>query len=306
MLTTLTGENDFALQAALRQHMADFVQQHTEMAVEQIDGAEADLPHIAEALASPPFLTERKLVVLHRPSSNKQFVEQFESSLTEMPDTTDVLIVEPKLDKRLSYYKWLKKATEFTVFAPLDGSALARWAVDYVAGQDGKLSVANATYLMQRVGTNQQLLAHELDKLVLHGADITRDTIDLLTEAAPQSSIFELLDAAFAGRRQKVLDLYAEQQAQKVEPQQLIAMLAWQLHILALIVTAESRSATEVAAQAKVSPYTVNKSWAAGRGLTRARLQQRLRDLADIDARSKRENLDLHAALQHYLLALSA
>ena len=92
---------------------------------------------------------------------------------------------------------------EFTEFAPLDGSALARWAVDYVAGQDGKLSVANATYLMQRVGTNQQLLAHELDKLVVHGADITRDTIDLLTEAAPQSSIFELLDAAFAGRRQR-------------------------------------------------------------------------------------------------------
>jgi DNA polymerase III delta subunit len=148
-------------------------------------------------------------------------------------------------------------------------------------------------------------LANELEKLLLYDTAITRRTIETLTEAAPQSTIFQLLEAAFAGRPQRALQLYAEQRAQKVEPQQIIALLTWQLHILTIIKTAGDRSADQIAKEAKISPFVVGKSQTIARHLTLAQLKKLIQDLLTIDLKTKRTAIDADEALQHYLLTLA-
>src|SRR5690606_21428745 len=114
----------------------------------------------------------------------------------------------------------------------------------------GSLSVADARYLVSRVGQNQLQLSSELQKLLDYQPAVNRQTIDLLTEPTPQSSIFDLLAAAFDGQAKRVLQLYHEQRQQKVEPLNILALAAWQLHILALIKTAGERSPQQIASQA--------------------------------------------------------
>src|SRR5665213_39828 len=257
MIVTLTGENSFGLQAALKQMVKTFVDEHSDLALERIDGQEAEFERIREALTGLPFLAARKMVVLRSTGTNKQFVEKFEQLFNEISETTDLILVEPKLDKRLSYYKFLKKQTDFREFPELDSNGLARWLSEVAKAVDGSLSSADARYLVERVGTSQQLLSNELEKLLLYDSNISRRTIDLLTEPTPQSTIFQLLEAAFAGRTKTALQLYAEQRAQKVETPQIIAMLAWQLHILAIVKTAGDRSADEIASQSRLNPFVV-------------------------------------------------
>jgi len=306
VITTLTGENAFGLGEELRKLTAAFLAEHDEFGLERVDGEEAEYGRIAETLTSLPFLADRKLVVLRKPSANKEFIDKAEELLAGVPDTTDVVIVEPKLDKRLSYYKLLKKQTDFREFKELDPGGLARWLVAEAGEKGGKLSSADANYLVQRVGANQQLLANELEKLLLHDAQITRQSIELLTIATPQSTIFELLEAAFAGNAKRTMQLYREQRQLKVEPPQIVAMLAWQLHVLALIKAARDRSAEQIAGEAKLSPYVVKKSQGIARKLTIAQLKTLVADLLDIDVRSKRVGLDTDEALQNYLLKLAS
>jgi DNA polymerase III delta subunit len=64
MVITLTGENWFGLATALKKLVADFVAEHGDMALEQLDGETADVDRIREALQSAPFLASKKLVVL--------------------------------------------------------------------------------------------------------------------------------------------------------------------------------------------------------------------------------------------------
>lgn len=301
MIRTLTGANSSALTTAVQQYQAAFVAEYTDMGLERVDGQEVDVQRIHEALTSLPFLASRKLVVLRAPSGNKQFLEKYEALLEGVPDTTDVILYEPKLDKRLAYYKYLKKHTEFTEFAALDANGLARWLVD---ASEGSLSSTDARYLVERVGTDQQLLSNELEKLRLHSPKITRHTIDLLTDQTPQSTIFELLDAAFRGNHRRAAALYAEQRALKVEPQQILAMLAWQLHVLAIIKTAGNRSAEGIAKDAKLSPYVVKKSQGVAHNLSMREVTGLVSDLLSIDMQSKRTMLDLDDALQHFLLKL--
>lgn len=305
MIVTLTGANSFGLQRELHQLTAAFEAKYGDLGLERLDGQEASSEQITAAFASPPFLAGKKMVVLREPGSNKQFSEQTEHIISNVLETNDVIIIEPKLDKRLTYYKFLKTKTDFRDFPELDQPSLATWLVQAAKGQGGRLGPSDARYLVERVGASQQLLWGELEKLLLYDAAITRQTIDVLTEPTPDSTIFQLLEAAFAGDHKRVLQLYIEQRALKVEPPQIIAMLAWQLHVLVIIKTAGDRSVDDIAQEARLNPFVVRKSQAITRQLSIDELKKLVHKLLNIDLKSKRTNLDPDEALQHYLLQLA-
>lgn len=315
VITTLCGENDSERLRAGREFVADFEHDHGDMAVEQLSGEDVTYERILEAASSIPFLCDRKLVVVRGASLNKDFTEKFEAFLSSISESTDVLIVEAKLDKRTSYYKQLQKLTEFREFKELDANGLAQWAVAYAKEQSGTLSLADARYLIQRVGdtahvekrtgADQLLVQNEIDKLLLYAPNLTRQTIDLLTEESPTSRIFDLLDAAFAGNTVRMQQLYADQRAQGVEPQQIMAMLVWQLYIFAVVKAGQGKTASDIARNARIRPFVAEKAQAAMRHISLSKLRKMIRDLRELDVRSKTESIIVDEALQYYLLTLA-
>ncbi|MGH7236956.1 MAG: DNA polymerase III subunit delta [Candidatus Saccharimonadales bacterium] len=313
MITTLAGENDFLRSQELDLLVQNFLDGYGDMGLERLDGEEAGFEKIREALQSLPFLASKKLVVLRTPSANKQFVERAENLLKDLPETTDVILVEPKLDKRSSYYKFLKKATDFKEFNALDENGLARWLAETANARgasssssgEQKFSVNDARFLVQRLGTNQELLKNSLDILLLSGDKITRKTIEQMTEPTPQSKVFDLLEAAFNGRTKLALELYDDQRAQKVEPLAIIAMIAWQLKVLATVKAAGQASPAEIAKQSKIKPYVISKNIGLARKLQLSQIKQLVRDLLELDVRLKSESIDADEALRLYLLKLN-
>lgn len=305
MIRTITGVNSFMLTSRLHDLVTAFIHEHTDMGLERFDGEEAPYDRMRESLESMPFLASKKLVVIRNASANKQFVENAEKLLDNVPETTDVIIVEPKLDKRSSYYKYLHKNTEYMECNEPDEQSLVRWLVDTAKAEGATLSASDARYLMERVGVNQRLLSGEVAKLVHYDPNITRKTIDLLVEATPQSTIFELLGAAFAGNTKKAMHLYDEQRAARVEPQQIIAMVAWQLHVLALVKAAGTRDPAAVAKEAKLNPFVVRKSSTIANRLSAGRLKELVGEALRLDIRMKSERIDADEALRLYLLQLS-
>lgn len=306
MITTLTGSNHFLIQAELNRLVKEFVAEHTDFGLQRLDGEESEYDQIREALESLPFLASKKLVVIRTPGANKEFAEKCEKLLSNISDTTDVIIHEPKLDKRSSYYKYLKKNTEYKEFGDLDEQSLMGWLTKQARAKNGILSTAEARYLIDRLGLNQQLLSNELAKLLTYSPKVTRESIDLLTEPTPQSTVFQLLDAAFAGNSKRALAIYQEQRASKAEPIAIIGMLAWQLHILAVVITAGQRSDNEIAQEAKINPYVLRKSRQIAKDLTLPRVRQLINQLLDIDIKLKTTATDPDDALQDYLLRIAS
>src|SRR4051812_27276755 len=109
-VVTLTGENVYSLRAALSERVRGFVAREGDLSLERVDGEEADFPRISEALTTLPFLANTKMVVLSNFGKNRDFADQAEKLLAELPDTTELILYEPKFDKRSSLYKFLKKS----------------------------------------------------------------------------------------------------------------------------------------------------------------------------------------------------
>lgn len=305
MVVTLTGENDAGRSAELARITRVFVEQYDDMAVERLDGEEATYDRMAAAVESMPFLVPRKLVVLRTPGLNKEFAEKFEDFVQRIADTNDVVIVEPKLDKRLSYYKQLKELTEFRNFATLGTDDLVRYVQNYVKEQGGSATSSVARILVERTALSQLGLRHEIDKLLSYNPHITEESIELLTEKTPQSTVFDLLEAAFAGNTKRTLALYEEQRSLKVEPQQIIAMLAWQLHALVLVKSAQHRNADEIARETKLKPFVIRKNQNLARSISFTRLKHLITELREFDVRTKSEGIIADEAVRYYLLQLA-
>lgn len=303
MITTITGDNDFGRQQALDEIVSEFLTEHDQMAIERLDGEEVPLNRLTESLSGVSLFSEDKLVIIRAPGTQKAFAEASADLLASVPATTQVVLLEPKLDKRTAYYKYLKTNTNFIQCDTLEPRQLGRWITEVAKAQEGTITASDAQYLIDRVGANQQQLQTEINKLLNFDPHITRQTIDRLTDLSPQGTVFELLDAAFAGRTQRALDLYHNQRQQKIEPLAIIGMLAWQLHAMAVAQAAgpdiDDRT---IAKDAGLNPFVVSKSRRAVRHLTRAQLQKLIQRLLQLDVDLKSKTLNADDAVSQFII----
>jgi DNA polymerase III subunit delta len=304
MITTLCGTNAFRLQLEQTKRVDAFVKKHGDFNIERFDAEEAEYDALVQGIQSTSLFAESKLVLVRSASANKQFAENIEELTKLVPEETELILIEPKVDKRSAYYKFIKKHTTFVDCGEQDARELPSWLVEQAKAQGATLSQADARYLVERVGTKQAILFHELEKLSLYDVNITRQTIDLLTEATPQSNIFQLLEAAFAGNTKRALALYDDQRQQGVEAQQILAMIIWHINQLSFVVWRGERSEAEVAKEAGLNPFTVKKAIAATKQISKQRMRDIIRHVWNIDIQLKTSSVDADEVLRELLVWL--
>ena len=101
------------------------------------------------------------------------------------------------------------------------------------------------------------------------------------------------------------MTLYEEQRRLRVEPQAMLGLMAWQLHILALVKAAGKKSSAEIASEAGVSPYVVSKTVPIAARLTMEEIKQLVHHALALDIRLKTESIDSDSAMQHLLLSIA-
>jgi DNA polymerase III delta subunit len=302
MIWTFTGKNSFALQLAVKKLVDDTINEVGEFGVERIDASDNEVDFILQAVQSLPFLVTKKLIIVSNIQSNTSLLDKIEALVDRVADGVDVVLVEPALDKRKSSYKQLQKLTELKSFSEPKPFELPSWVVDFAKQQSAIISKQDATYLIERVGANQQMLATEIQKLSTSSPKITKEIIQLLTDESIQHTIFSLLDASFSGDSEKAILLYREQRRASVEPQYIIAMLVWQLQSIAQAVYAPIQNEAALIEMGQ-SPYTAKKSLSVAKRLTRNDIKRLIIDVSELDAQIK-TSADPDAGVELFLLRM--
>jgi len=303
-ITTLTGSNRFALREELKKIVQEFTSAFDSFGVERFEADNTEFQQIMDSVASLPFLTEKKLVIVEDPGTNTEVKEKIEQILDATSEATDLVFFEPKIDKRGSLYKTLKKRTDFKEFNDLDEQQLASWVVDVTKERDGTVQLSDARLLVQRVGLGQAGLSNEIDKLLSYNSSITKDSVLLLTEASPQGTVFDLMDAAFRGDLKRAMSLYESQREQQVESQAIMGMLAWQVHTMAAIGAQQSQDVNAIAQVTGINPFVVRKTLSLTSKHSLKEIKELVHKTLELDIRLKSESIDADEALQEYLISL--
>ncbi len=304
MITTLSGKNSFELRRALRAIVEAAESELGDFGVEKIDAENAEVDFILQSVQSLPFLVPKKLVVVNNVQSNAKLLERLEELVGRAADEVDVVLVGPIFDKRKGSYNFLKKHTSLQEFNELKTYDLPKWAVQTAKEKGVFLSLTDATYMIERVGANQMVLESEIAKMSIGHDQIDRAVINKHTEASPQSTVFEMIDAAFSGNTQKALSLYRDQRAQRVDPHYIVAMLSWQLYNLSLAVFADPKTEATLTSAGQ-SPFTARKSLQLANRTSKQQIRKLVRELTDLDVNLK-TNADADSAVELYLIALNA
>ena len=101
------------------------------------------------------FTLERTVIISRLSDNSALWAELPEIAVS---GSTEVILLESKLDKRTKTYKWLRKNAEIYEFTPLNERQkprLAKWCVDEARKQGSKLSAVQAETLIDRLGYDQ-------------------------------------------------------------------------------------------------------------------------------------------------------
>ena len=294
MIKIFAGNNWFGIKTALGSETRAFLASNSAINIERFYGPDNQSADIVASLDSLSLFSDKKLVIVELLSVHKEIADNIDEFIAKVDGDTSLIIIEPNIDKRSGYYKNLKKLDGFNEFNELDESKLITWVKEYVGQNSGEITPADAQYLVFRVGASQTNIERELTKLLQYDKKVTKDTIDLLTNQTPASTIFSLVDSAFSGDIKKALKLYDEQISLRVEPQAIFGMLVWQMHIVAVCLASGSKNASEISSETGLNSYVLGKAKNIAMRMGKAKILEYMDLLRDIEktSRTKTYNFD--------------
>ena len=253
MITLITGDNTFEITRQLAQ-----IEAKEGIAAERIDASLLDIKQLPDLLMGGTLFADKRLVVMKNMSDNKALWPVFYEWLPRISDDINVVLVEPKPDKRTVTYKELKKLAtviECTLWTERDTAYAEKWVIEQAAANAMTLGRKEVALLVRRVGVDQWQLADALEKLQLAGAH-DQATIEQVIDAHPSENVFNLFDAALRGDRAKVVSMLGTLQLTD-DPYRLFGLLAGQAFQVAAVAVADQQA--PIAADFGVHPYAVSK-----------------------------------------------
>lgn len=277
MITLISGDNTFEIERAVDVIVANF-----KGVAERVDGSSLELRQLPDLLMGATLFANKRLVIIKNLSENKEVWATFGDWLSRVSDDTDVVLIEPKPDKRTVTYKELKKQAqiiEVTQWLDRDASKAETWVRDEAKQLGVSLDTKCVQVLVRRVGLDQWHLFHALEKLALVDT-VTVEVIEALIDANPVENVFNLFDAALRCDGKKVTEMVRTLELTE-DPYRLFALLSSQAFQLSAVVAAGPHN--DVAKDFGIHPYAVSKLVPGARQLGRSGARKIIRAFAKAD-----------------------
>lgn len=307
MILFFYGPNTYELRQELGRLTQAFIKKNgNDLGLERRDGAGMTKGELAAVTQAMPFLSSSRLVIIEGLAASKA-VDGLSKVLEAVPPTTVLVLADPEVDRRSSYYKQVTAAADQAVeFKPRGGADLESWVRKEAARHGAKIAPQAVRRLVELAGDDQWRLSGELGKLANFREAIGVAEVDELVEAGFNETIFNLVDAMTAGRASTALRLYRGLLEQRTAELYILSMVQWQLRNLLFAKSSGGMAPPELAKQAGLSPYVASKAAAKQRDFKEDVLRRAVAAAADCEYRIKRGELPAEEAVEQLIWHVAA
>lgn len=215
-LALLYGEETYFFESAVNVLRSKFISPGSEqMDVCYLDGRSGpkiSIDSIEEMLASPPWISEKKLVIVRDSGLfSGEVTEKFTDLISNVPDSAILIFLEEKMDCRKKPFKeFLSKGT-VCLCSPMTEEQLAGWVAKRLGKAGISITSEAAASMAVRCSMSLNMLANEINKMSLYckGAGITSVDLDIVESCCPpdlSGKVFSIMDACGTGRAEAALD----------------------------------------------------------------------------------------------------
>ena len=292
MIYLLTGDNTYQVQQQLAKLLGD-----ARATARRIDGNGLSVEQLPELMSGMSLFGPAEPLVLRGLSENDTVWQKFIDWIDTADTDRQIILVEPKLDKRTKTYKTVIKHAEVIEtkqWTERDHHLAAEWLRTRAKTLAISLSPAQVEDMVRRaLMPSEKPGSFVIDQMRLHsalqaigqGSSVTDDMIDAVMPKAMGDTIFDLLAIAAEGNASHVRtildDLRAREDAHKV-----FAIVASQWVQLVSVAIADTPG-PELAQELGMHPFVVQKLSGTARQFSRGELRMLTKLCADIDSGMK-------------------
>lgn len=296
----MVGENTFERSRALQTIVTAF-----DGEAQTIDAASLTLRDIPDLFMATSLLEDRRLIVIKDLSENSDLWNRLPEWLDKVSDTTEIVLLETKPDRRTKTFKELKGQSNFSEF-PLwqerDTAVAAVWLISQADGMGLHLDKKSAHEILERVGLDQYRLVFALEKLSLAEQPISTKIIEELVDADVSANVFSLFETALSGNAPRLQELLDNLKLTE-DPYRVFGLLISQVFSLAAVYLAGEGD--DPSRDLAVHPYVVKKLGAHAKKLSRSKLQKIVRAFFDADRAMKTTSIDPWLRIERVLAILA-
>lgn len=302
VIKLLTGENDFELTKKVAQLKADFAGR-----AERYDAADLSVEQLADIFAGQTLFSMKRLVIIDLPSANSDLWRNLPAWNDRLGDDTELVLVDPKPDKRTSTHKWLQKNADvetYDLIDPRDTNKIVKWVEAYAKRHGVALTSHQARRLAARAGGQQWELSHAIDKLALLPA-VTDEWIDDVVDENPSESVFALFETALSGDSDRLAESL-QRLRQTEEPYRLFGLMVSQALQLAVLVYGDGNAQKVANDTGAKSSYPYQKLGPYANRMSKRQANELIKLLAGADTRLKSSDADPWMILENCLMGVAS
>lgn len=300
MIYILAGPDDFSISQRLDTLKNGMDQTMLDANFTRFAGEKVSPAELKAAVETVPFLATQRMVLVtgllgrlesggaKKAASRENDAKLFAESLSNVPESTTVVLVDEKANSNHPIVKALEPKARVNNFPLLKSDELKSWIIQRTVPAGGSIAPAAVNLLVNLVGSNLWTMASEIEKLVLYaqGRRIEEADIRLLVTGAREVNIFALVDAILAPDVAKAENLLQQMLAEGDTPSHLLYMLHRQLHLLIVARDMQNRKQPEAEMRGQIglsADFAFRKTLEQARRYPLARLKAALERLLETD-----------------------
>ena len=280
------------------------------------DGYKTPLYEIVNDASTLPFMTEKKVVVI----KNAYFLTgenpklEFEQSFEELTEyienqnegvTLIFCVVTSKLDERKSLVKKIKEKAKIYSVDNVNKKDLPRIIKQMFEKKEINITNDALTEFVNRCGEDMYLISNEIEKLCCYKKELDLNDIKLMIPKKLEDNVFEMIDAIFNKKEDKVFKIYYDLKVNNNEPITLISLIASQVRFMyqVMILKNKGYSESNIANELSCHPYRVKLALEKVYSLNKIDLTLLLEELSELDLKIKSGEIDRFVGFELFLLS---
>ncbi len=316
----LYGEDEFAIRSFLEQRLKPKMGDLTNAAMDitTLDGQSQSLESVQAETHAVPFLSERRMVILHNPLSLGKGSKKREKLLSMLesipPSTACILVVDRNLDGDHWLLKWVNQHPQTTwsrSFQIPQGQAMNDWIGKKAAEMGGEFTREAAQLLASYVNEDPRLAAKETEKLLFYvdfSRPVTEKDVHKLTPDVRQGDVFDMVDAIGFGDGSTAMKMM-HRLLEESDPLPLFGMIVRQFRLLIQVREQlnehPDRDHYAIARKLNQHPFPIKKIIPQARQFNLDQLTVIYHQLSEIDGAMKNGQLEPELALDVLVASLT-
>jgi DNA polymerase-3 subunit delta len=266
-----------------------------------------DLMQIEASIETLPFMAEKRLVIVKESGAFDKGGRLIELAdrIGQLPETTVLIWIETKIDKRSKLFKAVQKYGRVIEFKRLTERELLLWIEKEARQKKTQIDQRTASYFLSCTGNDMTHIYTELEKLLSYVKEkgvIERQDIDAMITPTIENSIFKLTDYLGSQRPAAAYQIYRQLIEDNEPVQRILYMIIRQFRLLYRASLMQNADAAAVAKELGVPGFAAGNYQIQAKRFGQVRLKELLRHLLEMDVAIKTGEMSAEEAADLIML----